>query len=136
MTKAGWCIYYTGLLGRIGENEDERRCKAGMLYADVKGRKETGGVSVPCVPNLDAGLTTCPLYAPRSEEQAAEEMRREMEHMTTHFAVVAAGYCPHCGKPMRQEQIGRCVYAKPCGHRLNEIAHDIKGTEHLPVTRA
>ena len=131
MSKAGWCIYYNGLIGRIGEDETQRRCKVGVFYADVKARKDTGGVSVPCVSNLDAGLTTCPLFTPRSEEQAAEEMRRATEQVNLHFAVVAAGYCPHCGGAMTQEMVGHCMYAKPCGHRLNEIASDIRGTEHI-----
>lgn len=27
--------------------------------------------------------------------------------------------CPHCDAPIaQQEQVGRCVYARPCGHRL------------------
>lgn len=26
--------------------------------------------------------------------------------------------CPHCHAPIKQRyQLGRCVYAKPCGHR-------------------
>ena len=30
-----------------------------------------------------------------------------------------AGLCPQCGmKPERKKQIGRCVYAYPCGHRM------------------
>lgn len=35
------------------------------------------------------------------------------------LADLANGLCPHCHAKVEQEtQVGRCVYAKPCGHRL------------------
>lgn len=35
---------------------------------------------------------------------------------------LAKGLCPHCGDdPKEFVQVGRCVYAKPCGHRLGTV---------------
>lgn len=28
-----------------------------------------------------------------------------------------AGVCPECGEQAMLRQVGRCVYASPCGHR-------------------
>lgn len=43
------------------------------------------------------------------------------EHIRKYLDLMYNGFpeCPHCGaKVERKEQVGRCVYAKPCGHRL------------------
>jgi hypothetical protein len=35
------------------------------------------------------------------------------------FQKLADNVCPHCDTAIaRQEQVGHCVYARPCGHRL------------------
>jgi hypothetical protein len=34
---------------------------------------------------------------------------------------MAAGVCPECQQKIEKEkQVGRCVYAEPCGHRLGQ----------------
>lgn len=34
---------------------------------------------------------------------------------------IATGYCPHCCVDIEKEEtVGRCVYIKPCGHRLGQ----------------
>lgn len=36
-------------------------------------------------------------------------------------AALALGKCPHCGAQIqRRETVGRCAYARPCGHRLGQ----------------
>jgi DNA-directed RNA polymerase subunit RPC12/RpoP len=65
---------------------------------------------------------------PRSEEIRALQRERKADLETEHKAIeyllqqidqyTAEGKCYHCGKPMKQTQVGRCVYADPCGHRL------------------
>jgi hypothetical protein len=127
--KAGWCVHYTGLVGRAGEPREGRRCKAGVLYDEVKRLPMPGrGYQLPCLGDPD---TECALREAVTPEQEGEDLRIVDEHVRKHFAVVATGHCPHCGREMTQRKIGRCLYAKPCGHRLNEIASQIKGLEFV-----
>jgi hypothetical protein len=51
----------------------------------------------------------------------------DLNEMTPEMAATARKFlenlanriCPHCQKPIEEEeQIGRCVYSKSCGHRL------------------
>lgn len=32
-------------------------------------------------------------------------------------SVVSRGHCVECDQPATLRQVGRCVYASPCGHR-------------------
>jgi hypothetical protein len=35
------------------------------------------------------------------------------------FEKLRTGICPHCDLTVeKEEQVGHCVYARPCGHRL------------------
>ncbi len=44
---------------------------------------------------------------------------RVAEAVRNYFENLFSGLCPHChAKVEKQEQIGRCVYAHPCGHRM------------------
>lgn len=54
-----------------------------------------------------------------------------IKRLTQASRVIATGHCTHCGREMEAEKIGRCLYAKPCGHRLNEIPREIKGLEFV-----
>jgi hypothetical protein len=50
-----------------------------------------------------------------------EEMTKEEKRIIADFLTrLAEGKeCPHCHTTIeRKEQIGRCIYAQPCGHRL------------------
>lgn len=39
--------------------------------------------------------------------------------IAAYFHDLTSGICPTCkAKVEREEQVGRCVYASPCGHRL------------------
>lgn len=50
----------------------------------------------------------------------SNEMTPEMaEAAKAYFAALAAGICPTCNAKIEKEkQVGRCVYALPCYHRL------------------
>ncbi len=46
---------------------------------------------------------------------------------------LAAGVCPHCQAEIKErKQIGRCVYAFPCGHRLYQGRAPDKPTRMHP----
>jgi len=59
-------------------------------------------------------------------EAEVEEIRQEHEEFVQRaidavpriFAEIEAGRCPFCGAAMTKRQVGRDVYAAPCGHRL------------------
>ncbi len=114
MLNTDWCIHYNGILGRAGEpGPRERRCKAGVLYDSVR---QPG--SIPCISEGDA---ECALREFPTQAQVDAHTQAATERLMQHHAVIAAGFCPHCGAAMKQRRIGRCQYAEPCGHRLNEI---------------
>lgn len=49
-----------------------------------------------------------------------EEISPEVaEAARAYLTALAEGKCPTCGAVVQEEeQVGRCVYARPCGHRL------------------
>jgi hypothetical protein len=50
------------------------------------------------------------------QEPISEEMAQAVR---SYLERLAQGLCPVCSAPIEQEQqVGRCVYAHPCGHRL------------------
>lgn len=55
-------------------------------------------------------------------EEAAKAIRE-------YFEALAGGLCPTCHEPVEQkDQVGRCVYARPCGHRMFEGKVRMKGS--------
>lgn len=130
---AEWCINYNGLVGRAGEDPRDRRCKAGVLYDSVRIRPDglPGGGSIPCIASWDRGLSVCAerRFPTPEEVKASDELA--LARLTQHAQVVATGHCPHCAREMTSRKIGHCLYAEPCGHRLNEIPREIKGLEFV-----
>lgn len=52
-------------------------------------------------------------------ELSEEDMELIGEAVKHYFECLHAGICHVCGvKVENQIQVGRCVYADPCGHRL------------------
>jgi hypothetical protein len=47
-----------------------------------------------------------------------DEKDNTAEIVVNYFDEIAKGICPICKGIMTKEQVGRCVYANPCGHRL------------------
>ncbi len=51
-----------------------------------------------------------------SRQPLSEETRAAIQR---YFENLNADLCPFCQAKIEEEQqVGRCVYAKPCGHRL------------------
>lgn len=49
------------------------------------------------------------------------------EAIAKYFEALKAGICPICGKQIEEKkQVGRCVYALPCYHRLYQSQVKLK----------
>lgn len=115
----GKCRHFTGL-PLIDLNPP--LCKAGIDYDTV--RDETvRPYRWPCM-SLDAA-TVCQ-KVDRYTQAEAEQRGREVEARLLERAERRSnGLCPTCGESMRERQVGKCVYADPCGHRIGqgEVSH-------------
>jgi len=68
-------------------------------------------------PTFEDGTPIFPNRVPPRE--GPPQLERDMKFIAAEFEKLAKNVCPHCdGAIARQEQVGRCVYARPCGHRL------------------
>lgn len=101
------CVHFNGVMSGT--------CEAGVDYgsfgARLPYRKE-----LPC---WDGAITRCPQAQFRTYAEQ-EVIEREIEAAALAFvASLAEGRCPVCGVIVEQQrQVGRCVYAEPCNHRL------------------
>jgi hypothetical protein len=109
-----WCRHYNG----VGNGPV---CKAGVLYETVKDVIPDGHPS-----------WTYPYYNPKAQTICAKREYYTDAELAEHEKAVVAFIdsmtaftdrktedCIHCGKHVTKlRQVGRCVYAEPCGCRL------------------
>lgn len=73
---------------------------------------------IPCY-SLSPNWGKCPQFAAYSEEEIATMVERNAQVARQYFVDLEANICPHCQTPIaKTEQVGRCRYARPCGHRI------------------
>jgi hypothetical protein len=104
------CQYFTGMIND--------KCEKGIAYESVRETSQAP-YRFPC---FDADVKhMCPHHQPYTAEEI-EQQEREAAKAFEAFAAMIAGTsdkCPHCGKTIeKKEQVGRCVYGRPCGCRL------------------
>lgn len=58
-------------------------------------------------------------HEPDREEQAQKQALVEAAALR-YLEDLAGGRCPVCHEPATEQQVGRSVYAEPCGHRMFE----------------
>lgn len=94
------------------------RCEAGIEYQSVIARSQPLDRRFPCLRANDE-VSTCALVSPKTDEEIDAEVA-EIEAVTLAFTdALVNDTCPHCQtKITNKRQVGRCVYADPCGHRL------------------
>lgn len=100
------CRHFSGLL--------EDKCRAGVAYKSLRH-------PFPCLVDEFTGkyTETCPLFAFYTEQEIDEEERKLAEAVNVFFGKLNSDVCPHCDTPITSKrQVGRCVYADPCGCRL------------------
>lgn len=113
------CIHNNGVI-ELGPGMKRRtHCKAGYEYDaatdddkrmacfthDIHGGPQSCGVSCP-------GATFL------TEEEAKEKEEKAHAGVRRYFEDINAGICPNHKQPITMRQVGRCVYADPCGCRL------------------
>jgi hypothetical protein len=104
-----WCIHFTGIHQDV--------CKAGIRYTSVRD-SDQHPFAWPCIQDSHAA-TSCELCRYPTDAEAAEHEREMSAHIDAFLSKLANDICPDCNTPVeRQRQVGRCVYAEPCGHRL------------------
>ena len=123
-----WCRHFNGI--------DRGTCKAGVRYIDIKG-VEVASRTYPCFKDNNCA-DRCPSASFLSAQEVVEEVKRSQEIAARFLTELAEGKtCPHCHAPItKRYQVGRCVYAKPCGHRqyqgkLTESEHTSADTREM-----
>jgi hypothetical protein len=112
MNRPGKCVHFRGI--------QHATCEAGVDMASIRDGSQPGPYRWPCL-TLDKATTSCALYRePTAEEIAADQAAFEarLDEMRTRSE---RGECSHCGvKVASVRQVGKCVYADPCGHRIGQ----------------
>jgi hypothetical protein len=112
---AEWCIHFNGIM--------EKTCRAGISYDDPKfGGRQPYRRELPCLKENWSDPTRtdiCDKCEYLTEEQAKAKAEESTRRIRAHFERMASGVCPDCDQKIeRQRQVGPCVYAVPCGHRM------------------
>lgn len=95
---------------------DHDKCKIGIEYKSLQVNRTTDGVGFPCWHEKYKG---CPSAIYPTPEEKAEDDRRLSEWLASFQTKLDNNICPHCDQPIgNKQQVGRCVYAYPCGCRL------------------
>lgn len=102
------CVNFNGIIND--------QCNAGVAYRDIRD-VSTSPYGFPCFADRPCG-TRCEKAEFLTDEQAQVKAEEIGSRARAHFAKLAANTCPHCDQPMTKTQVGSCVYADPCGHRL------------------
>lgn len=114
--RAQTCVHFGGM--RLGDPAGLGSCKLGIAYESVR-NDSVRPFRWACT-SAD-GAAICAKYEPTGAE-AAERREQEIE---ARFAVIRskieAGICHVCDSKVETErQVGACVYAMPCGHRIGQ----------------
>ena len=110
-----FCKHYTGLIGP--GLVQHTTCRAGVEYESLRRVRLTSPLmQYPCFdPGARPACSSADYPTPVEEH---ERNRQIAEWLTAWIASINAGACPECSTPMIRRQVGRSVYAHPCGHRL------------------
>ena len=108
-----WCRHYRGI---------SKTCKAGVdpesVRVDVRRTPGERSRLYPCFEEdrVAHGCSHCSYLTPEERQAQKEEAT---QRWAKYLADLDANICPHCGAAIaRRQQVGRCAYALPCGHRL------------------
>ncbi len=110
-----WCRHYPS--GGMGDNT---HCTQGI---EMQGLRDTSVVPhrFPC---FTAGAEhLCAKYEGYTKEEIEADdkaLNEKLEHLEALWTR-RSQECPHCGAHVeRMDQVGKCVYARPCGCRQGQ----------------
>jgi hypothetical protein len=121
MLKTTTCRHFNGLINK--------QCDLGIAYesvAKLSGHEDPPMYrkAYPCIPHglplsdeVAASLCCAQASYPTKEEEDADTAR-VMEVLRLRMEDITNSICPDHKIPITKVQIGRCVYAEPCGCRL------------------
>lgn len=105
-----WCKHFHGIQHKI--------CDQGVNLMSVRDTSGPGMAEWPCTSGNQTQVK-CDLAEFPTEAEARGAEERMAETVKAFFEKLTNNICPHCERPIEvKEQVGRCVYARPCGHRL------------------
>lgn len=118
------CVYFTGI--------QHDACKVGVNYEQIAAPPEDPeqprfGIAhrLPCFVK-DGHTALCAHFRTLTEAEAQAKEREIREDFARFWRDVDAGICPNHHTPITLRQVGRCVYADPCGCRLYQGEVDRK----------
>lgn len=93
------------------------QCKLAIAYKAVRADAiDRQGWDWPC---FNPKVKTCERAVYPTPEEIEAHIAKIRERAIQFFKDIDAGTCPHCNSVIAEKkQIGRCVYAFPCGCRL------------------
>lgn len=110
MANENRCRHFTGVQNVI--------CEAGIRYLDVRQDNEPLFRRFPCT-HIEGG-SVCPHWQPYTQEEI-DETEARIASVIGKLNALTSGESNEClvcgGKVSALRQVGRCVYADPCGHR-------------------
>ena len=113
MKRADTCFHFRGI---------QNVCAAGIDLVTVRDASQPGPYRWPCL-SLDGrkATTTCPSYREPTAEEIAADRAAWDARIAELDERLKRGECGECGvKTASVRQVGRCVYAEPCGHRIGQ----------------
>lgn len=97
-----------------------RTCRAGVDMKSMRDVSQPGPACWPCLPGIDGKRSsfTCVHLSLPTAEEAEADMRAIEEATDAFLKKMALGVC-QCGvEGTDWKQVGSCIYAEPCGHRI------------------
>jgi hypothetical protein len=105
------CRHFTGMINHT--------CDKGYVYRDVRDDTKKFPDNFPC--NGAVVTLPCADYEARTPEEISELHQQIASRLADMFKFDTRETedCPHCGNHVTElNQVGRCVYARPCGCRV------------------
>jgi hypothetical protein len=106
---ANQCRYYTGIANGT--------CRAGIVYREVRA-SDSHPYRWPCFQD-DGCSERCASVSYYTAEEIGAQLKESKAALERWAGKLRNNICPECNQPIQyKRQVGRCVYACPCNHRL------------------